>query len=114
MDGTNLALAISSLCLILHSTPTRDVLAREVDGEAYTPLVDDTCKPIDKPRSKMTLSILRLESTSLAYSSVVLNSSDIHAQKEKLVGVHNDLRYCTRMTNQIEMTTVYNYYSTGF
>jgi hypothetical protein len=99
MDGTNLALAISSLCLVLCSALARDVLARAVDGEACTPLVEDACKPVDNPHSNMTLSVLRLESTSLVDSSAVLNSSDIRARREKLVGVHSDLRYCTRMTN---------------
>jgi hypothetical protein len=114
MDGTNLTLAISSLCLVLHSASARDVPARAVDGEACTPLVDDACKPVDNPHSDMTLLVLRLASTSLADSLAALNSSDIRARREKLVGVHNDLRYCTRMTNQIAMTTVYNYYYAGF
>jgi hypothetical protein len=114
MDGTNLALAISSLCLVLRSAPARDVPTRVVDGEACTPLVDDAFKPIDNPHFDMTLLVLRIVSTSLADSSVTLNSSNIRAWKEKLVKVHNDLRYGTRMTNQIAMTIVYNYYSVGF
>ena len=114
MDGTNLTLAISSLCLVLRSASARDVHARVVDGESCTHLIEVACKPIDNPHFDMTLSVLRLASTSLAYSLVALNSSDIRARKEKLVKVHNDLRYCTRMTNQIAMTTVYNYYFAAF
>jgi hypothetical protein len=83
MDGTNLALAISYLCLVLRYAPARDVPARAVDGEAFTPLIDDACKPIDNPHSDMTLSVLRLASTSLVDSSVALNSSYIRARKEK-------------------------------
>jgi hypothetical protein len=75
-------LAISSLCLVLLSASSRDVLAREVDGEACTPLVDDACKPIDNSHSDMTLSALRLASTSLTDSSATLNSSDIYAQDQ--------------------------------
>jgi hypothetical protein len=82
MDGTNFALAISSLCLVLLSAPTLDVPAQEVNGEAFTPLVNDACEPVDNPRSDMTLSALRLASTSLTYSSAMLNSSDIYTQDQ--------------------------------
>jgi hypothetical protein len=109
MDVTNLTLAISSLCLVLCSASAWDILARVVDGEACTHLVDDACKTVDNPCSDMTLSVLRLASTSLADSSATLNLSDIHARKKNLVRVHNDLKYYTRMTNQIAMTTIYNY-----
>jgi hypothetical protein len=84
MDGTNLALAISSLCLVLCSAPARDVPARVVDREACTPLIDDACKPVDNPRYDMTLSVLRLASTSLVYSLATLNSSNIRAQERKI------------------------------
>jgi hypothetical protein len=75
MDGTNFALATSFLCLVLLSTPVRDVLARAIDGEAFTPLVDDAFKPVENPLFDMILSAMRLASTSLTDSSVALNSS---------------------------------------
>jgi hypothetical protein len=84
MDGTNFALAISSLSLVLLSVSTQDVPTRVVDREAFTPLINDSCKPVDNPFSEMTLSALRLESTSLKDSSVALNSSDIYAQDQYL------------------------------
>ena len=82
MDGTNFALAMSFLCLVLLSTLAQDVPAQEVDGEAYAPLVDDACKPVDNPLSDMTLSSLRLASTSLTDSSAALNSSNIYTQDQ--------------------------------
>ena len=68
----------------LFAAPAQDVLARAVDEEACTPLVDDACKPIDNPLSNMTLSALRLASTSLIDSSAVLNALDIYAQDQYL------------------------------
>jgi hypothetical protein len=82
MDGTNFALDISYLCLVLLSSPARDVPARVVNGEACTPLVNDAYKPVDNPRSNMTLSSLRLASTSLTDSSAALNSLDIYVQDQ--------------------------------
>ena len=79
MDGTNFTLAMLYLCLVLLSEPTRDVPAQAVDGEACTPLIDDACKPVDNPLSNMTISILRLTSTSLMDSLAMLNSSNIYA-----------------------------------
>jgi hypothetical protein len=84
MDGTNFTLAISSLCLVLHSVPARDVPSRAVSEEACTPLIDDAHRPIDNPHSDMTLLVLRLASTTLADSSTVLNLSDIYAQDQYL------------------------------
>jgi hypothetical protein len=85
MDGTKFTLARSSLCLVLISASARDVPAQVVDGEAFTPLVNDSYKPVENPLSNMTLSALRLTSTSLTDSSVALNSSDIYAQDQYLI-----------------------------
>jgi hypothetical protein len=43
----------------------RDVPARAVDGEAWTPLVDDAWTPVDNPLSDMTLSVIKSIKTSL-------------------------------------------------
>jgi hypothetical protein len=73
MVGTNFVLATLSLCLVIESTSARDVPAQEVDGEATTPLDNEAWTPMDIPLSYMTLSILKLESTSLTDSSAVLS-----------------------------------------
>jgi hypothetical protein len=76
----NLAFARSSLCLVHFSSDGRDGLARAVDGEAGSPLVDDACTPVDNPLSDMTLSVIRSRSTSVTDSSTALSSSDIRAR----------------------------------
>jgi hypothetical protein len=77
MVGTNFALAASPLCLFLKSAPVRYVPSQAVDGEATTHLDDEAWNPMDIPFSNMTLSFLKLASTSLTDSSVVLSSSDM-------------------------------------
>jgi hypothetical protein len=64
------------------SEGSRDGPARAVEGEAGSAPEDDACTPVDNPHSDMTLSALRLASTSLTDSSVALNSSDIYAQDQ--------------------------------
>jgi hypothetical protein len=46
-----------------------------MDGEATTPLDDEAWTPVEISLSDITLSILKLESTSLTDSSAVLSSS---------------------------------------
>jgi hypothetical protein len=77
-------LARSSLCLVLLSTPTWDVSSQEINREACTPLIDDAYKLVDNALSDMSLSALRLVSTSLTDSLVALNPSDIYAQDQYL------------------------------
>jgi hypothetical protein len=55
----------------------RDGPARVVDGEAATPLHDQAWTPMDIPLSDITLSVLKLVSTSLTDSSATLISSDM-------------------------------------
>jgi hypothetical protein len=45
----NLAFTRSSLCLVHFSSAGQDGLARAVDREAGSPLVDDACTPMDNP-----------------------------------------------------------------
>jgi hypothetical protein len=52
---------------------------RAVEGEAWTPLVDDAWTPVDNPLSDMTLSVIRSIKTSSTTFSAVLSSSDIQA-----------------------------------
>jgi hypothetical protein len=75
----NLAFVRSSLCLVHFSSVGQDGLARTVDREVDSPLVDDACTPVDNPLSDMTLSVLKLRSTYFNDSSTALSSSDIHA-----------------------------------
>jgi hypothetical protein len=76
----NLAFTRSSLCLVHFSSVGRDGLARAVDGEADSPLIDDACRPVDNPLSDMTLSVIKSRSTSVTDSSTVVSSSDIRAR----------------------------------
>jgi hypothetical protein len=70
MVGINFTFSRSSLCLVLFSANGQDGSApREVDGEACTPLVDDTCTPTYITLSDMTLSVMRSMSTSFIDSS---------------------------------------------
>jgi hypothetical protein len=80
MDGTNFALVMSSLCLVLLFALARDVPTQAVDGKACVPLVDDAYKPIENPLYDMNCLVLRLASTSLTNSSTVLSLSNIYAQ----------------------------------
>jgi hypothetical protein len=80
MLGINLAFARSPLCLVRFSSVGRDGLARVVDGEVGSPLVDDACIPVDNPLSDMTLSVIKSRSTYVTDSSTVMSSSDIRAR----------------------------------
>jgi hypothetical protein len=81
MFGIDLTFARSSLCFILISVTILEVPSpREVDGEYWTPHVDDACTPADILLSDMTFSVLRSMSTSFADSSSVVRSSDICTQ----------------------------------
>jgi hypothetical protein len=53
------------------------LLYESVDGEVGSPLMDDSCRPVD---IDMTLSFMRSIKTSSATPSAALKSSDIHAQ----------------------------------
>jgi hypothetical protein len=75
--GINLAFMRSSLCLVHFSSDGRDGLARVVDGEVGSPLMDDVCIPLD---INMTLSVIRSIKTSSKTLFAALNSSDIHAR----------------------------------
>jgi hypothetical protein len=55
----------------------RDGLARAVDGEATTPLDDEAWTSMDIPLSDITLSVLKLVSTSLTNSSTALSLTDM-------------------------------------
>ena len=80
MVGINFAFSRSSLCLVLFSTDGQDGLVlRLVDKEACTPLFDDACTPTDITLSDMTLSFMRLMSTSLIDSLSALSSLEIHS-----------------------------------
>jgi hypothetical protein len=81
MDGTNFALAMSSLCLVLLFAPARDVPAQVVDGEDCTPLVDDSWTLVDILLSDLTLSIIKLRRTFVMDSSSVVRSLDIHTRE---------------------------------
>jgi hypothetical protein len=71
----------SSLCLVLFSVMTRDGMdSQVVNGEAYTPLVDDGCTPTEITLLDITLSVMRSMSTSFIDSSTALSSLDIHAR----------------------------------
>jgi hypothetical protein len=73
----SLVFTMSSLCLVCFSVVYQDGPARAVDGEYATPLEDKAWTPVDIPLSDITLSILKLASTSLTDSSVALRSSDM-------------------------------------
>ena len=80
MVKISFAFSRSSLCLVLFSVMTRDGPdPRAVDGEAYTPLVDDACTPTYITLSYITLAFIRLMSTSFTDSSTALSYVDIHA-----------------------------------
>jgi hypothetical protein len=76
----NLAFTRLSLFLVCFSSVGHDGLAQVVDGEADSPLVDDSCRPVDNPLSDMTLSVIKSRSTSVTDSSTAVSSSDIRAQ----------------------------------
>jgi hypothetical protein len=81
MDGTNFALAMSSLCLVLHSASARDVFSQAIDGEAFTPLIDYAWNLVDIPLSDMTLLVIKSIRTSVMDSPMTVSSPDIHTQK---------------------------------
>ena len=79
--GINLEFSRSSLCLVLFSYDGRDgPVSRAVDGEAGSPLIDDSCTPVD---IDMTLLVMRLIKTSSTTFSTALNSSNIHTRGEQ-------------------------------
>jgi hypothetical protein len=80
MCGISLAFAMSSIFLVFFSSVDRDGLAQAVEGEAWSPLIDDAWTPIDNPLSYMTLSVIKSIKTSSTTFSTVLSSSDIQAQ----------------------------------
>jgi hypothetical protein len=80
MLGIILAFTRSSLCLVFFSSTGRDGLARAVDGEAGSPLIDNACSPVDTPLSDMTLSVIKSRRTSVTDSSTAVSSSDIRAR----------------------------------
>jgi hypothetical protein len=57
----------------------QDGLARAVDGDACTILVDESCTPVDNPLSDMTLSVIKSRSTSVTDSSTAVSSLNMHA-----------------------------------
>ena len=73
----SLVFTMSSLYLVCFSTVCQDGPARAVDGEAATPLDDEAWTLVDIPLSDITLSVLKLASTSLNDSSVALISSNM-------------------------------------
>jgi hypothetical protein len=77
MLGISLAFAMSSLCLVCFSAVCRDGPAQAVDGEVVATLDDEAWTPVDIPLSDITLSVLKLASTSLTDSSVALSLSDM-------------------------------------
>lgn len=77
MVGTNFAFVASSLCLVLDSASAQDVPDRAVDGGVATPLDDEAWTPVNIPLFDMTLSVLKLASTSLTDSYFALSSSDM-------------------------------------
>jgi hypothetical protein len=81
MDGTNFALDMSSLCLVILSTSAQDVPARAVNEEAYTPLIDDAWTPMEILLSDMNLSVIKSGRTSVTDSSSAVRSLDIHTQE---------------------------------
>jgi hypothetical protein len=80
MLGINLAFMRSSLCLVCFSFAGRDGLARAVDGEVDSPLVDDACRLVDNPLSDMTLSVIKSRSTYVTNSSTAVSSSVIRTR----------------------------------
>jgi hypothetical protein len=73
----SLAFAKSSSCLVHFSSDDRDGPApRAVDGDVGSPLVDDSCIPIDIDMTLLVMSSIKNSSTTF---STVLNSFDIHA-----------------------------------
>ena len=77
MLGISLAFAMSSLCLVRFSAVYQDGPTRAVDGELATPLDDEAWTSVDIPLSDITLSVLKLASTSLIDSSVALSSLEM-------------------------------------
>jgi hypothetical protein len=72
--------------LVHFSSTCQDGLARAVDREAASPLVDDTCTPVDNPHSNMILSVLNSRRTFVTNSLVVVSSLDIRA-RDKIIGI---------------------------
>jgi hypothetical protein len=81
MDGTNFALAMSSLRLVILSASARDVPSQAVDREACTPLIDEAWTPVDILLSDMTLSVIKSRRTYVMDSSSVVSSSDIRTRE---------------------------------
>jgi hypothetical protein len=89
MDGINFTFARSSLFLVFFSTDGQDGPdLRAVDREACSPLVDDSCTPVD---INMNLSVMRLIRTYSTILFVVLNSSDINTRGWKSLGSRSNL-----------------------
>jgi hypothetical protein len=81
MDGTNFTLAMFSLCLVLLFALARDVPSRAIEGEAYTPPIDDAWTPVDNLLSDMTLSVIKSIRTNVIDYSSFVSSSDIHTRE---------------------------------
>jgi hypothetical protein len=80
MLGIILAFARSSLCLVHFSSTSQDGTTRALDGEVDSPLVEDSCTPVETPLSDMTLSTIKSRRTSVIDSSTAVGSSDIRAR----------------------------------
>jgi hypothetical protein len=81
-----LAFAISSMCFVPFSSVGQDGMAQAVDREACSPLIEDSCTPVDTPLSEMTLSIIKSIKTSSMDFSAALNASDIRTRGKKFAG----------------------------
>ena len=73
----SLAFVMSSLCVVHFSVVYWDGPARGMDREVATPLDNEVWTLVDIPLSNITLSVLKLASTSLTDSSDTLSSSDM-------------------------------------
>ena len=70
-----------SLCFVLVFVVVQEGPApRAVEGEAWTPLVDDAYTPSYILISYMTLSVINSNRNSLTSFSIALSSSDIQAR----------------------------------
>jgi hypothetical protein len=81
MDGTNFALVISFLRLVLISTSVQDVPTQADDEEAFNLLIDDAWNPVEILLSGMALSVIKLRRTSVTDSSSAVSSLDIHTRE---------------------------------
>ena len=85
MCGISLTFLMSSMCLVRFSSVGQDGLARAVEAEAWSPLIDDAWTHVGNPLSNMTLSVIKSIKTSSTNFSVALNTSDIRTQGKQFV-----------------------------